>query len=335
MFHLLQREEYRFIAVMAFRDSGKSTILNMTNVLWSILGKPAKKFAIVMSKTQEQAKNHFANIKAELENNEALREDFGPFTANEAAWNKLSLELEYHGAKILSVTRDQSVRGQKYGQYRPDLVICDDIEDADDEANGDGIYERFQSEAVPVGNDATRVIVLGNLVSERSFLMRLKKDIDAGRLKGVFRAYPFWDDRRKILWPGRYPDAAAVERLLDGLSSHTWEREYLLDATAERDYGRLGKKTPWQLAAEHEASKWSCRLRAAYRTWRREQAKAGEIAYQRPLVKPMRQFAILSPMLEEMKFNYWQEKPWTPHYEAYRAAKEQFADALVEIEKNT
>jgi hypothetical protein len=49
----------------------------------------------------------------------------------------------------------------------------------------------------------------------------------------------------------------------------------------------------------------------------------------------MRQFAILSPMLEEMKFNYWQEKPWTPHYEAYRAAKEQFADALVEIEKNT
>ncbi len=91
MFHLLQHEEQRFIAVMAFRDSGKSTILNMTNVLWSILGKPKKKFAIVMSKTQEQAKNHFANIKAELESNEALREDFGPFTANEGAWNKTIL----------------------------------------------------------------------------------------------------------------------------------------------------------------------------------------------------------------------------------------------------
>lgn len=255
MFHLLQREEYKFIAVMAFRDSGKSTILNMTNVLWSILGKPEKKFAIVMSKTQEQAKNHFSNIKAELESNEALREDFGPFTANEAAWNKLSLELEYHGAKILSVTRDQSVRGQKYGQYRPDLVICDDIEDVDDEENGDAIYERFQSEVVPVGNEKTRIIVLGNLISERSFLVRLKKDIDGERLRGVFRAYPFWDDRHEVLWPGRYPDTAAVQRFLDGLSRHAWGREYLLDATAERDYARAEKKTPWQLAAEREASK--------------------------------------------------------------------------------
>ncbi len=163
--------------------------------------------------------------------------------------------------------------------------------------------------------------------------MRLKKDIDAGRLKGVFRAYPFWDDRHKILWPGRYPNAAAVQRLLDGLSHRAWEREYLLDATAEHNYSGSDKKTPWQLAAEREASKWIRRLRAAYRTWRREQVKAGEIAYQRPLVKPMRAFTILSPMLKKIKFNYWQEKPWTPHFEAYRRVKEQFAKALVEIDK--
>ncbi len=125
-----------------------------------------------------------------------------------------------------------------------------------------------------------------------------------------------------------------MQRLLDGLSHHAWGREYLLDATAERDYDRSEKKTPWQLAADRVASKWIRRLRAAHRTWRKEQVKAGEIAYQRPLVKPMRAFTILSPMLKEIKFNYWQEKPWTPHYEAYRRVEEQFVNALLEAEKN-
>src|SRR3989344_5383402 len=79
MFYLIQQTKANFIAVMAFRESGKSAILNMANVLWSILGKPGKKFVIIMSKTQEQAKNHFLNIKAELETNQLMKEDFGPF----------------------------------------------------------------------------------------------------------------------------------------------------------------------------------------------------------------------------------------------------------------
>ena len=56
------------------------------------------------------------------------------------------------------------------------------------------------------------------------------------------RRYPFWDDRHKILWPGRYPNAAAVQRLLDGLSHRAWEREYLLDATAEHNYSGSDKR---------------------------------------------------------------------------------------------
>jgi len=43
MFTMIERLEYNLIVVMAFRESGKSTILNMANVLWSILGKQKKK----------------------------------------------------------------------------------------------------------------------------------------------------------------------------------------------------------------------------------------------------------------------------------------------------
>ena len=149
MFHLIQEEKYNFVVVMAFRESGKSTIMNMANVLWSILGKPGKKFVIIVSNTQEQAKNHFLNIKSELEGNEALREDFGPFTENEAAWNRLSLELDYCGAKILSIARDQRVRGLKHNQYRPDLIICDDLEDSvsvEDRTLAAALGQWFESE---------------------------------------------------------------------------------------------------------------------------------------------------------------------------------------------
>jgi len=245
MFHLIQEEKYDFVVVMAFRESGKSTIMNMANVLWSILGKPGKKFAIIVSNTQEQAKNHFLNIKAELEGNEALREDFGPFTENEAAWNRLSLELDYCGAKILSVSREQRVRGLKHNQYRPDLIICDDLEDiasAQDRPLAAALVQWFESEILPLGNAETKVIVLGNLLSHYwgdptmnrdSFILRLRLDIVSGKIQGIFRAYPLIDDRGKNLWQSRYPNRKAMLALRTRVSLGTWVREYLLKSYAQ------------------------------------------------------------------------------------------------------
>src|SRR3989344_7944088 len=171
MFHLIKHPEHRFIVMMAFRGSGKSTIMNLANALWSILGKPQKKFVLIMSQTQEQAKNHFGNIKTELMYNELLRSDFGPFTDNEADWKKTSLELEYHESRIMSVSVEQGVRGLKYGPNRPSLIICDDVEDSTPKGEMDrrSFYSYFTSEVMPLGDDKTKTIMLGNLVNKHSF----------------------------------------------------------------------------------------------------------------------------------------------------------------------
>jgi hypothetical protein len=247
MFHMVQEKKYNFVVVMAFRESGKSTIMNMANILWSILGKPGKKFAIIVSNTQEQAKNHFLNIKAELESNEALREDFGPFTENEGAWNRLSLELDYCGAKILSICRDQRVRGLKHNQYRPDLIVCDDLEDsvsAVDRTQAAALGQWFESEILPLGNADTTVIVLGNLLTHywgdpqmnrESFILRLRLDIQIGKINGVFRAYPLIDDRGKNLWQSRYPNRKAMLALRTRVSLGIWVREYLLKAYGQNN----------------------------------------------------------------------------------------------------
>jgi len=250
MFHMINDPKYQFVVVMAFRESGKSTILNTANVLWSILGKPEKKFVIIMSNTQEQAKNHFANIKNELETNVLLREDFGPFTENTKDWNKLSLELEYHGSKILSVSREQSVRGLKHNQHRPDLIICDDLEDsssAKDDTASKAFFERFESEVVPLGNESTKIVIIGNLTSfywgdkemDRSFILQMRKNIRAEKSKGVFQAYPLIDNLGNNLWPSRFPDRESVLNMRRRLSLSTWIQEYLL-----KSYGQDNSEGP-------------------------------------------------------------------------------------------
>ncbi len=308
MFHLIEEPKYDFVVVMAFRESGKSAIMNLVNVLWSILGKPEKKCVIIMSQTQEQAKNHFANIKSELENNQLLKEDFGPFTENTNEWNRLSLELEYHGAKIMSLTRDQKVRGLKHNQYRPDLIICDDLEDSSsvsDKNVSEEFARRFESEILPLGNEDTKIIILGNLINfywgdpdmDTSFILQTRDKIRNGKIKGVFRAYPLIDDYGKNLWPGRFPKRKDVLKLRVKLSLGTWIQEYLL-----KSYGQNNEDGP---NIKFENDGYDFRFTEEHPYWKRNSTPS-----QKALIPQMEKFVIRVPMHTVEVF----ENPDDPEY---------------------
>ena len=67
------------------------------------------------------------NLRTELENNHLLRHDLGPFREEEDEWRNTSLVISNYEARIMAVSVDQSVRGIRHKQHRPDLIICDDI----------------------------------------------------------------------------------------------------------------------------------------------------------------------------------------------------------------
>lgn len=71
---------------MSFRGSAKSTIMTVSYPIWAIIGKLQKKFIVILSQTQYQARLHLANIKAELESNELLKQDLGPFYEVNEEW---------------------------------------------------------------------------------------------------------------------------------------------------------------------------------------------------------------------------------------------------------
>ncbi|MFZ1074983.1 MAG: hypothetical protein WAN50_01275 [Minisyncoccia bacterium] len=323
MFDIVKRGEINLAAVMAFRESGKSTILNTVCALWSILCKPERKFVVIVSKTQEQAKNHFTNIKAELERNPWLKEDFGPFTERPEEWSKQSLELEYHGAKILSVTARQSLRGMKHLSHRPDLIIIDDVEDAtsvrDDRSRGDDLYQWYLEEVVPAGTDKTRIIVLGNLLSmvfdekKPDFLvMRLRREILSRRQVGLFRAYPLIDNNGECLWPGKYPTRESLKVLREKVGRGLWQREYLLKVWGQEDTALVA---PLFYGSEH--GRWS--MGAHFITMFNKDGYTvydGEngVMLQQPLIAQMAKYEITAPSIRTMLFYPTKDDPRLKKY---------------------
>jgi predicted phage terminase large subunit-like protein len=226
------------LVVVAFRGSAKSTIFTMSYPLWAILGIQQKKFVLILSQTQAQAKQHLMNLRKELENNSLLKNDLGPFKEESNEWGSYSLVFSDTNARITVVSTEQSVRGLRHNQHRPDLIIGDDLEDIASTKTREGrnkTYEWLTGEVIPTGDRDTRLIVIGNLLHEDSLMMRLKEDIEAGKLNGMYKSYPLLQGE-KILWEGKYPNMEAVEEeRRKAANEYAWQREYLLNIVPAED----------------------------------------------------------------------------------------------------
>lgn len=227
------------MVVVAFRGSGKSTVCTLSYPIWSILGKQKKKFVIILSQTQRQARQHLMNLKEELESNTLLLRDLGPFQEEQDEWGGYSLVIPRYGAKIMAASTEQSIRGLRHKEHRPDLIIADDIEDLQSVKTREGrdkTYNWLVGDIIPAGGQNTKLVVVGNLLHEDSVVMRLKEGIDSGSIKGVCKTYSLLDEADKILWPGKYPTKEALdnEKKKSG-SEIAWQREYLLRIISDGD----------------------------------------------------------------------------------------------------
>lgn len=232
IFAITEDESIKLSVLVAFRGSGKSTIITMSYPLWAILGKQQKKCVVIISQTQQQARIHFANIKRELEGNELLRADLGPFQEEAEEWGSYSLIIPRFDAKIVAVSSEQSIRGIRHGSNRPDLIICDDVEDLNSVKTRESRnrnHDWFTGEIMPLGDKNTRVLMVGNLLHEDSLLMRVKDIIDKKEISATYKEYPIYDDEKRILWPGKYQsmDEIEAERKLN-TDDRNWQREYRL-----------------------------------------------------------------------------------------------------------
>ncbi len=137
------------------------------------------------------------------------------------------------GARITVASSEQSIRGLRNSQYRPDLIICDDVESITSVKTKEGRQKTHQwltGEVIPAGDTNTRLVIAGNLLHQDSLLMRIKEDLINKKIDGIFKEYPLFDEKGMVAWPGKYPDKENIEKERRRVGDEiAWQREYLLN----------------------------------------------------------------------------------------------------------
>lgn len=236
-----------FNEIIAFRGSAKTTISMLFYPIWALVtGK--KHHIVLISDTFPQVKDHIYNIKSELESNERLIEDFGEFdvemeTQKKTEWQKTSLIIPKYDTKIVGKSTGQKVRGIRYKQWRPDLIVADDIEDLEavrTKENRDKTHRWLTGNVIPAGERGkTKYVLIGNLLHSDSIMNRIKREIKEESREGKVIEFPLLDSKGNILWKGKYPNMAAIEtekKQVSGdslIGARAWQREYLLKLVPE------------------------------------------------------------------------------------------------------
>jgi len=198
IFKVLDDDKIQKVVIAAPRGFGKTTIDTIAYPAKKILFRE-KKFIVPISCTATNAVMQGENLKRELMNNLDIQRLFGPMKSE-----KFSAEqwITASGTMVMPRGAGQQVRGILYDRYRPDLIICDDLEDAESvesEEQRAKIKQWFFSDvcnSVDRGSKDWKIVVVGTVLHQDALLVNLLEDPDW---------HAVWlslcDDNLKSNWP--------------------------------------------------------------------------------------------------------------------------------------
>jgi len=204
IYRLLDSNKTQRKAVIAPRGHSKSTISSLIYPLWNIVFK-RKNFIIIVSESYAQSVLFLDAIKRELEENEKLRYFFGNLVGV-SKWSENSI-VTSSGIMVVAKGSGQRMRGLKYKQYRPDLVVLDDFESEDNTATPESRKALFRwiNGAVLPGIDphVGEIVLIGTIVHNDSYLENIHK---IGNKTGwkVLYFQAMDEDKQTTLWPTRF-----------------------------------------------------------------------------------------------------------------------------------
>ena len=165
-----------FLAIAAPRESAKSTILLFAYPFHRICFKK-KRFIVIVSNTFKKAAMALDTMKAEIRDNELIRE-FRIKVTKDAEGDSI-IEQGGFETRIICKGAEQigSIRGLKFGAYRPDLIIVDDIEDDEMVKSPErrmNLQKQFDEALVPAGEKGNcQYIIIGTILHDDSLLAKL------------------------------------------------------------------------------------------------------------------------------------------------------------------
>jgi len=116
------------VAIAAPRRHAKTTAITQTCTLAAVCFRE-REYVLIVSDTITQANQFLGDIKRELTDNEALRSLFKiRELIKDTEDDMICMCEDGHTFRISAKGAEQKIRGMKWNNKRPDLIICDDLE---------------------------------------------------------------------------------------------------------------------------------------------------------------------------------------------------------------
>lgn len=227
-------------AIAAPRSHAKSTWFTKDFPIKEVAYRK-RRYIIIISETPTVATANMEWIRNQLKFNRKLREDFGPLLSPKdqsnikdnseefIAWHDDGSGGKKQLALMQAASTGQALRGRNWNGTRPDLIICDDLEDARPGGNASTPEQRsklkawFAQTVMPLGDPKgkrTAFVVVGTTVHRESLLMHILHQ-RADFKSAIYRAIideparmDLWEECRQIYQNrdnGLSPEERAVE----------------------------------------------------------------------------------------------------------------------------
>ncbi|MCY6372453.1 phage terminase large subunit [Clostridium ganghwense] len=162
-------------AVAAPRGHAKSTNLTFKDTIHSIVYQ-YKHYILIISDSSDQAESFLTNIREEFEENEAFKTDFGELSGK--VW-KSNVLLTNTNIKVEALGAGKKVRGRKHKNWRPDLIVLDDIENDENVRTPEQrkkLENWFYKAVSKAGDDYTDIVYIGTLLHYDSLLAKVLRN---------------------------------------------------------------------------------------------------------------------------------------------------------------
>lgn len=224
------------IAVAAPRSHAKSTYLTKGFPLHQVVYR-LRKYIIIISETPSVSGPNLEWLATQLKHNEKLRQDFGPLlsprqqendkdnTAEFIAWQPTADGGKRQLTKVEAASTGQALRGRNWQGTRPDLIVCDDLEDAKTNAatpeQREKLHNWFTSVVMPLGDpkgEKTAIVYMGTTVHFDALLMKIlykRSDFETKVYRAIInppKRADLWENCRQIYIDRNNPRRAADAR---------------------------------------------------------------------------------------------------------------------------
>ena len=194
------------VGIAAPRGFAKSTVINLIYIAWCIVTE-RHHYIISISDTFSQSVGFVNTLRQEFEENPILKWIYGDLRGS--IWQDGKFETSTN-VMVQARAYGMKIRGLKYRQYRPELLLFDDLENdlsVQSIEQRDKLKNWFTRAALPALAKNGRAVIVGTILHGDSLLMNIihRNGEFSGWLTHLYKALNINENGNEFsLWPEMY-----------------------------------------------------------------------------------------------------------------------------------